>query len=108
MQDDERLHYMRLDMKRTLNNPEFKEYMRLLQDKGECGIRPTKIGQKVQTPLGVGLIAASRLDGYGINEFYKVNFISPNMSYQVSMLGKDLKPYKTAHEKLLRWGTKIT
>ena len=33
MQDDERLHsYMRLDMKRTLNNPEFKEYMRLLQE----------------------------------------------------------------------------
>ncbi len=33
MQDDERLHsYMRLDMKRTLNNAEFKEYMRLLQE----------------------------------------------------------------------------
>lgn len=33
MQDDSRLHsYMRLDMKRTLNNPEFKEYMRLLQE----------------------------------------------------------------------------
>lgn len=33
MQDDARLHsYMRLDMKRTLNNVEFKEYMRLLQE----------------------------------------------------------------------------
>ena len=33
-----------------------------------------EVGQKVETPLGVGLIVASRLDSYVINELYEVRY----------------------------------
>lgn len=61
-----------------------------------------EIGQKVETPLGVGVLYTTQT----INGFvkYKVEFEKSTLNFLASFVEEELKPYKTPHEKLLDMG----
>lgn len=59
-----------------------------------------KIGDKVETPFGVGIVGVLPNDE---NKFYTIDLISsPNFEYYFNEF--ELKPYKSAHEKLIEMG----
>lgn len=62
------------------------------------------IGQKVTTPLGVGLVGAIDKDLKG-NTLIAVNIGKLSIDYiGISFKESDIKPYRTPHEKLIDMG----
>lgn len=59
-----------------------------------------KIGQQVETPLGVGEVKGVRQYQ---NPIYQIKFMDSNFKV-MDFEEAELKPYKTAHDKLLSMG----
>lgn len=63
-----------------------------------------EIGQKVETPLGVGLVKVIDKDLKG-NTLIAVNIGKLPIDYiGISFKESDIKPYRTPHEKVLEMG----
>src|SRR5690606_10597325 len=75
-----------------------------------------KVGDKVETPFGVGVIVSFNyhlgMDGcksYAVRLNYKMDdttFYDKGNSPLLNLTTNELKPYKSAHEKLLKLGFK--
>ena len=61
-----------------------------------------EIGQKVETPLGVGIIYTIQTIKEQV--MYKVEFEKTKLNFLASFVEEELKPYKTAHERLIEMG----
>ena len=63
-----------------------------------------KIGDKVETPIGIGIIKwidkASKNDDEGFDTLY----VSINGFPEIEVNERHIKPYRTAHEKLIEMG----
>ena len=67
-----------------------------------------KIGDKVETPIGIGIIKwidkASKNDDEGFDTLY----VSINGFPEIEVNERHIKPYRTAHEKLIELGYRIS
>ena len=65
-----------------------------------------KIGDKVQSPLGLGIVVEEQKDmAIGSYIIYLGKpYIKCDYNYELVFNERELKPYKTAHEKLIEMG----
>jgi len=65
-----------------------------------------EIGQKIETPFGIGTIIRSKPILYA-RDVYKVEIKTKDRDYDIWFTQGVLKPYKTAHDRLIEMGFEL-